>query len=111
MGSFAIILLLSMCYFVHSILKRQQQKILLIRTTVFVGVFVVTWSPFWWSQVTAMTPLYRSTISFLQITTLFDSTSGIFNFIVWLFFFPDLCNRFTIGYPRRRIEIEEDFKS
>lgn len=79
---FAMTLSCFLSYTLHSVLQGRKQKNILIRTWIYVGVFVFTWFPTWIVQllrIISIDPVYW----FERAAVATSTMSGFLNFIVW----------------------------
>lgn len=87
-------------------LRGKKRLTILLRTSVFVLVFLITWFPSWVNLV--LQPFLETTIplEYEQYAILFGTASGIFNCIAWCYFFPD--HRYIWKIIRRKKECSGD---
>lgn len=78
-----------MFHTIRSVLQGEHLKNLLKRTGVFVGIFVVTWLPYWVRTLFFLLKVNSGSF-FSAVASIVGSLSGILNCMVWLFLFPDL---------------------
>lgn len=102
---FAIFLLCLMFYTVN-LVRGQPKKSILLRTSLFVGVFVIMWLPEWFYDFLKFFSIPDpSWLAFID--PLFLSSSGVFNFLVWTFIFWNRGNALRRLFGRRKRRIRE----
>lgn len=101
---FAILLLLIMALTLFSQLSQREGRILLMRASVFVIVFVITWLPSW-IEIAFDMSLQTVPLLISQGSSICASSSGTLNLFVWLVFFPDIFNK---AKPQKNEEDETD---
>lgn len=105
---FAIYLLLLMHFTMRSSFLLKEKKIIMQRTTVFVGVFVITWFPNWIRLILEI--FFNVNADWIYYTaSIVGASSGIFNFIVWIIFSPKIrntCVSFQNIYSQQRNSLD-----
>lgn len=98
---FALALTLYMSNAMHSVLRSRQRTMFLWKTCIFVLVFVCTWIPIWikflLDFLSITLPQWLNTLSFFA-----SSASGVSNFSVWIFLFPEIRNIIKRDWRRKR---------